>query len=240
MSNSNSSKQVLLSVIGVAILVVAVVGVSFAFFNYTRTGMPNTIKTGTIMFESTQSTINVNNIFPVAASDVATDTTNVKVAEVTIKGNTNYTNGIDFDVTAEDVNVTIGEGNNAISVPLHVTVTQTGLNAVTAKSGSGTMTLGSFDKNTPLTGGATLASGKIPANTSVDGKLLVRVYLDASEIAISDTYPAETTDTNNDGYLNGTPASFGEGRTVLTTEQWNSLSSNSVSFKIKVEANEGA
>ena len=33
MSNSNSSKQVLLSVIGVAILVVAIVGVSFAFFN---------------------------------------------------------------------------------------------------------------------------------------------------------------------------------------------------------------
>ena len=97
MNNSNSSKQVLLSVIGVAILVVAVVGVSFAFFNYTRTGMPNTIKTGTILFESTQSTINVENVFPVAASDVDTDTTNVKTAEVTIKGNTNYTNGIDFE-----------------------------------------------------------------------------------------------------------------------------------------------
>ena len=240
MNNSNSSKQVLLSVIGVAILVVAVVGVSFAFFNYTRTGMPNTIKTGTILFESTQSTINVENVFPVAASDVDTDTTNVKTAEVTIKGNTNYTNGIDFDVTAEDVNLTVGSGANAVTLPLHVTVTQTGLSSVTAKSGTGTMTLGTFDKTTQLVSGSTLASGKIPANTNVDGKLLVKVYLDASEIAISDTYPAETTDTNNDGYLNGTPASFGEGRTVLTTDQWNSLSTNSISFKIKVVANEGA
>ena len=106
MNNSNSSKQILLSVIGVAILVVAVVGVSFAFFNYTRTGAPNTIKTGTIMFESTQSTISVNNVFPVPASAVATDTNNVKTAEVTIKGNTNYTNGIDFTVKAQDVSVT--------------------------------------------------------------------------------------------------------------------------------------
>ena len=48
MNQSNSSKQVLLSVIGVAILVVAVVGVSFAFFNYTRTGQQNTVRTGQI------------------------------------------------------------------------------------------------------------------------------------------------------------------------------------------------
>ena len=49
MSNSNSSKQILLSVIGVAILVVAVVGVSFAFFSYTKTGsQTNTIQTGQI------------------------------------------------------------------------------------------------------------------------------------------------------------------------------------------------
>lgn len=234
MDKRDSNRQVLLSVIGVAILVVAVVGVSFAFFNYTRTGLPNTIKTGTIMFESTQTRINVNNVFPVAASDVATDTENVKTAEVTIKGSTNYTNGIDFIVKAEDVNLTIGQGQSAFNVPLHVTVTQQNLNGVTG------LTLGSFDKTNQLANNSTLASGKIPANTEVDGKLLVRVYLDASEIAISDTYPAETTDTNNDGYLDGTPASFGEGRTVLTTEEWNNLSTNSLSFKIRVEANEGA
>ena len=52
MNNSNQSKQILLSVIGVAILVVAVVGVSFAFFNYTRTGAANQVSTGKIKFVS--------------------------------------------------------------------------------------------------------------------------------------------------------------------------------------------
>ena len=47
--NNNNSKQVLLSVLGVAILVVAVVGVSFAAFSYSKPGtVANTITTGTI------------------------------------------------------------------------------------------------------------------------------------------------------------------------------------------------
>lgn len=236
MSNSNSSKQVLLSVIGVAILVVAVVGVSFAFFNYTRTGNPNTIRTGTISFSTTQSVINVDNIFPVPATAVSTDTDNVKTAEVTITGNTSYSNGIDFVVSAEDVNLTVGEGQNAINIPLHVTVTSENLSGVTG------LTLGSFDKTTQLASGSTLASGKIPANTNVNGKLKVQVYLDSSEIAITDTYPAGGVDTNNDNvpdYTNGTTSEWVHGRTVLTTEQWNSLSTDAMSFKIKVVANEG-
>lgn len=45
----NSSKQVLLSVLGVAILVVAVVGVSFAAFTFVGTGQKeNTVSTGAI------------------------------------------------------------------------------------------------------------------------------------------------------------------------------------------------
>ena len=40
MENSNS-KQVLLSMIGIAILIIAVVGVSFAFFTYSKTGEKN-------------------------------------------------------------------------------------------------------------------------------------------------------------------------------------------------------
>lgn len=46
---SSNSKQILLSVLGVAILVVAVVGVSFAAFSYTETGQyENKITTGAI------------------------------------------------------------------------------------------------------------------------------------------------------------------------------------------------
>jgi len=49
--NENSSKQVLLSILGIAVLVVAVVGVSFAFFSYSKTGTAeNVITTGSITF----------------------------------------------------------------------------------------------------------------------------------------------------------------------------------------------
>ena len=117
MSNSNSSKQVLLSVIGVAILVVAVVGVSFAFFNYTRTGTANTVKTGQIFFEQSQSSVELTNVFPVTAQEAAAvpgndpenPVTNAGVGyiDITVHGYTTYTNGIDFTVKAVNVNTTV-------------------------------------------------------------------------------------------------------------------------------------
>ncbi len=65
--NNNNSKQVLLSVLGVAILVVAVVGVSFAAFTYSKTGEKvNTITTGTITMSYSETTngINLTNALP--------------------------------------------------------------------------------------------------------------------------------------------------------------------------------
>ena len=64
-------------------------------------------------------------------------------------------------------------------------------------------------------------------------------YLDADNIAITDTHPEEQTDTNNDGYIDGTDDTWVDNRTVFTTEEWNQLSSGGVSFKIKVEAQDG-
>ena len=59
--NNNNSKQVLLSVLGVAILVVAVVGVSFAAFTYSKTGEKlNTITTGTITMSYNETTNGIN------------------------------------------------------------------------------------------------------------------------------------------------------------------------------------
>ena len=56
-NNSNSSKQILISILGVAILIVAVVGISFAAFTYARTGTTtNTITTGTITMSYTEGT----------------------------------------------------------------------------------------------------------------------------------------------------------------------------------------
>ncbi len=241
MSNSNSSKQILLSVIGVAILVVAVVGVSFAFFNYTRTGAPNTVSTGTITFNTTNSEINITNVFPIAKTAVATDTTNVGTGAVTISGYTNYNKGIDFTVTAESVSNNIGTANGKL--PISVSVTPNSLSSVTAYgSNSGTMTVNSYEDGATITSGSVLASGRIPANTNVNGSLTIKAYIDAAGVAISDTYYGNTTATPaptgpNDQF--GTTTEWVNGRTVLTTAEWNALASTPASFKIRVVAEEG-
>ena len=74
----NNSKQTILSIVGIAILVIAVVGVSFAFFSYSRTGSTNNvITTGSIEFEyeeSTSSALNLTNKFPQTNAEGATNT----------------------------------------------------------------------------------------------------------------------------------------------------------------------
>lgn len=65
----DNSKKVLLSVLGVAILVVAVVGISFAAFTYSKSGtVSNTITTGTLTITYTegQTGINISNALPMS------------------------------------------------------------------------------------------------------------------------------------------------------------------------------
>ena len=76
----NNSKQVLLSVLGVAILVVAVVGVSFAAFTFSQTGnVENKITTGTISmcYSEPENGITLTNAMPMNdATGMALENTN--------------------------------------------------------------------------------------------------------------------------------------------------------------------
>lgn len=101
--NENSSKQVLLSVIGIAVLVVAVVGVSFAFFTYSKTGTANnTLTTGSIFFNFTEgNTINLTNQFPMADSEgenLSVDSN--KALSFSVIGYDTSGKGIDYTVYA--------------------------------------------------------------------------------------------------------------------------------------------
>ena len=103
MNNNNSSKQILLSVLGVAILVVAVVGISFAAFTYSRAGAnPNTITTGTITMNYSEDTngIKLENALPM------TDAAGIKLADdnqyfdFTVSSTMSGTATINYAVTA--------------------------------------------------------------------------------------------------------------------------------------------
>ncbi len=54
MKDKLNGKQKTLAIIGVIILIVGLVGITYAFFNYTRTGAINNLGTGKISFNSTQ------------------------------------------------------------------------------------------------------------------------------------------------------------------------------------------
>ena len=71
--------------------------------------------------------------------------------------------------------------------------------------------------------------------TGIDGSLTIRAYLDSDLVVISDTYNGEETDSM------GTTTEWVNGRDVLTTTEWNSIheSGNELSFKVRIEANEG-
>lgn len=266
MEGSKQSKQILISVIGVAILVVAVVGVSFAFFNYTRTGAANQVSTGKIKFVSEQTgSITLSNVFPLTSEQLATEiakTTegnaaydasyipNFAEVEVSIKGETTYSQGLDYRVTATGVDFTTnttGTGATNVTLPVNVTVTATDLGT---NVGTGTLSgntdqvkVYSYTSTTPLAEGNLLAEGHIK-NTEdastftgqrINGTLTVRAYLDAGTLAITDTYAGSGNEATEQ---NGTTDSWVSGRTVITTDQWNSLASSPLSFKIKVESKE--
>ena len=99
----NNSKQVLLSVLGVAILVVAVVGVSFAAFSYSKTGeQVNTITTGTISMTYTESdnAINLTNALPMTDEVGKALSTQNQYFDFTVKADITGTTTINYAITA--------------------------------------------------------------------------------------------------------------------------------------------
>ena len=234
-----SSKKILLSTIGIAILIVLVSGVTFAFFNYTRTGASNVIKVGRISFVSKdEQTITLNNLFPIDPTNSTdmNDPTKVGTYSIDIKGDTDYVDGIEYLVSVVDSNIT--------TLPINVDIS--------VSNGLGTENANYFTTresknaniykklvNNQIVGDGMLLVGYIKPNTTsgtaegIDGTITIKAYLDENKILISDTY--DRTESDN----MGTPNSMAQGKIVLTTTEWNALSSTGVSFQIKVEANEG-
>ena len=223
-----NKKANVLMVLGLFVLIGLIGGLSIAFFNYTRTGSPNLLTTGDISFNSNYETVTIANVFPIATANVGTDTNNVMTVNVNVTGRTTYAKGLYYEVTADDVNLTV----NGKNIPVSIQTTASNLNNVT---------LTSYENGKVLTDGSLFAYGTIPASdethdNSVDGTITLKVYLDASKIAVTDTI--ENGAIYATGYDNGTNTGWINGRTVLTTQEWNNLANTPLSFKVKVEAYE--
>lgn len=102
MMEENNSKKVLLSVLGVAILVVAVVGVSFAAFNYANTpNEANQINVGTITmsYSEAEAGISITDAKPTADATAKEDTTPGHYFDFTVTRKTDATVKVPYEIS---------------------------------------------------------------------------------------------------------------------------------------------
>ena len=192
--NENSSKQVLLSVLGIAVLVVAVVGVSFAFFTYSKTGEKNnTLTTGNIFFNFTEgNAITLTNEFP------RTDTSGEALTEAQNGALTFHVVGYDSSEKGIEYTVYALEGD-AEADKTRFKDSEIKLNlkapATVVKNNFATSNVVGTDGS--LATGVVLAKGKITAKSSAtqqDDEYTLRMWIsDAVTIgeAASDSYTTE-------------------------------------------------
>ena len=242
------NEKLMLTIVGIAILVIGLIGVTYAFFNYTRTGSANVIKTGRIYFNSEQGTaINLTNMFPIDVTNgIPNDNTKVGTVTLNVTGDTTYDEGIEYLVSAVNVQNTIGSGANAKSLPISIDVSVTN-----NSTNDPATTLGTSNNDYYTNRGGNSSIYKVLAkdtisdndqllvgyitkgSTGVDGNIVIKAYLDKSKVAITDTYDGNETDNM------GTTTEWVNDRVTFTTQEWNSLQANGVSFQIRVESNEG-
>lgn len=125
----NSQKKVLLSVLGVAILVVAVIGISFAAYTATGASNDNTINTGTLMvsYQEDSTAINITNALPMSDADGINPANLSGDAEsFTFTVSTNASDAISIPYTVSLTPVNSGEGNFLSDSQVKVYLTKNG------------------------------------------------------------------------------------------------------------------
>lgn len=103
----NSQKKMLLSVLGVAILVVAVIGISFAAYTATfGQGNANSVATGTIMVSYTEPTnaINITDALPLSDANGKALTGEGKTFDFTVSTQASNALTVPYEVSLTKVN----------------------------------------------------------------------------------------------------------------------------------------
>ena len=113
----NSSRKVLLSVLGVAILVVAVIGVSFALYSTSSTGKVNSISTGTITMSYTEPSngINLTNALPISDAEGKSLNGEGNVFTFTVSATASGTVTVPYEINiTKDSSTTLADGAVAV------------------------------------------------------------------------------------------------------------------------------
>ena len=93
----NNGSELLLGILGIILIIGLTFGITYAFFNYTKTGSANTVSTGIIQFDYEDgSTLQLSNQFPISESELTDD---FKLT-FTVTGHNTLPSGVTFNVYA--------------------------------------------------------------------------------------------------------------------------------------------
>ncbi len=171
----NNKNNVLLTIIGVATLLVALVGASFAYFSATGGTATQDVSTGTLKISAVAGAVNGANIKPVTFAEDATVATKIASSDVVKLPVTVTTTGTTIDseynmyltTTGIALNTAAGEGGSLADLKWELVKGADGAEALVAK---GDFTNGNVTKS--QIGSAV----EIPENGTVDEyKLLIYI-----------------------------------------------------------------
>lgn len=189
-NSQNSQKRIILAVLGVAILVVAVVGISFAAYSSSKTGDVNKVSTGTIMFSYAEPTngINIQNATSVSDDVGKADQTNK--FDFTVTTTTTNALTIPYVITlTKDANNTLPD--EAVNVYLTKGAENTVVRDVTSVSSLPNYTRGSDTTNTKLLAdkdtGAVHIHGDATADNTISTSYTFRMWVNSSAALSGDT-----------------------------------------------------
>ncbi len=120
----NNKKQLLLSIGLVLILVLMIVGISYAAFKFTGLGTkPNTITTGAITMEYTESTntISMTGALPTTDATGKVRLTAGEYFDFTIKSNIQGNANINWEIAAEDITASSSKKMDGKNIKLYLT-----------------------------------------------------------------------------------------------------------------------
>ena len=127
------NNKILLSIVGVAILVVLVVGISFAAYSATRTSDENTIRTGTISMSYSEPTngIELTNALPMTDTDGKGLSGDKNIFNFTVSTNASGKLNIPYEINITPVTIVTNDSLGALTDgQIKVYLTKNGVDAV--------------------------------------------------------------------------------------------------------------
>ncbi len=188
MEKKNSSKQVLLSVIAIAVLIVAVVGVSFAAFTFVGEGTrENTISTGTISmtYNEEDAGISITNAMPMTDAAGIAQTADEAVFEFTVGATISGNANISYEISAIKNTIASTLADDDVRLYLASVASSTETEVMAPKEF--TPIASASSTGTPA-GGMILTSGSITATQSTNYVLKMWIAEDYVSGADAETF----------------------------------------------------